>query len=70
MKEFIKKLDKEYGALIGLALAFGFFVFIIFMISLVQCYFEARTYNKFKSADSPEATVIDAFFSELRVEAK
>ena len=47
-------------------------VAIVFLVvaMLVQPYFEMRTYNKFKSADKPEATYWDAMFAELRIQDK
>lgn len=42
---------------------------IAFCVDYHQSAMEAQTFNKFKSPSQPEATVWDAMFADLRVEA-
>ena len=63
MKEKLEELFYEYGAAA---------IIMLILIALVcyQPYMESKTFNKFKKPGTPEATIIDAMFSELRVEAE
>lgn len=42
-------------------------VLVFFFAGLIPAYIEARTFNKFSK--TKKATVVDAMFAELRVEA-
>jgi len=42
---------------------------ILFVMFFGKSVMEARTFNKYLSDDKPRATVTDAFFAELRVDA-
>lgn len=44
-------------------------IVLVFIMAIICSWNqEAKTFNKFKRADQPEATIIDAMFAELRVE--
>lgn len=51
---------------------FGWVAFVVILLAgaFTKWHFEAATFNKFRDPDTPEATIWDAMFSELRVEAK
>jgi hypothetical protein len=55
--------DRKYATLMSL-LVLGSAAFGIFAARE-----EARTFNKFKAKGAPEATLRDALFAQLRVEA-
>jgi len=59
----MKKLKHE---IFGWALCAAVIALILIAASFFP-YMEARTYNKFKSPEAPEATFLDAVFSDLRV---
>ena len=43
---------------------------LLFVPFVLQPYFEAKTFNKFKKPEQQEATYWDALFSNLRVETE
>ncbi len=45
-------------------------ILVVIGIALCQPAFEARTYNKFKGKDQPNATYLDALVSRLRITTK
>jgi len=62
-----KRTTINFGT--GLILMIGI-MFVMFGLLFMAWSVEAKTFNKFKSADTPAATVWDAAFSELRVESR
>lgn len=56
--------DEQIRWMIGI----GIILFMVFSaVAVVSISQEAKTFNKFKKPDQPEATFWDAAFSELRV---
>lgn len=63
MRKSTAELQMSCGAIVFMLLAVTCFMF-------VQASFEASTFNKFKDPEIPKATVWDAMFADLRVEAR
>ena len=62
----MKELDGVDKMMIGII---SCFLAILLFALFVSPYFEARTFNKYKSKDQPTATYTDALNTELRVVA-
>lgn len=54
--------DNNIAVLIGVVA-----VLVIISIGLIQPYFEAKAFNKFREVDEVQATYFDALVSDLRV---
>ena len=68
MSDHTKRIPWNENIIIAVLLLLLMGTFIFF--HCIYAHYEKETFNKYKSADQPEATIWDALFSELRVETK
>lgn len=59
-------MEKENTSLLVIVIG----IIALFLAALSQPYFEARTFNKFRTEGQTKATYMDAFFAELRVQSE
>lgn len=59
-------VKKKKSDIIGYVI-YGSIILIIITVFLVQPFFEAKTFNKFRKPGTPEATYWDALVSNLRI---